>query len=179
MKTITVYCSSREIDGKYMKAAEELSSLMVKNNYDLVWGGTDKGLMREVATNVQESGGKIIGISTKMFEENGKKNADEMVMTSSIEERKEQLLKRGDAIILLPGGLGSLDELFYTLELKKLRMHDKPVVVINIDKYYDGLKEQLFRTDKEGFIHRKLKELVYFTDNPKDAISYIIDKLDK
>jgi len=177
MKTITVFCSASDLDKKYVDEAEEFGRLMVKNGYDLVWGGSDRGLMKVVASSVQKAGGKIIGITTEMFKDSRRRNADEIIITATLSERKTQLLERGGAIVLMVGGIGSIDEITHILELKKHKKHGKPIVVLDTDGFYQGLKIQMQRMEKEGFLPRKLDELVYFADSPQEAIDYLNDSL--
>lgn len=177
MKNICVFCSVNEVEEKYVKDTKILGQLMVKNGYDLVWGGSNNGLMKVIADSVQNAGGKIIGITMEMLKHKRRLNADEMIITKELSERKSLLLKRADAIILLVGGIGSLDEVTEILEFKKHNIHNKPIVVLNTDKFYEGLKMQFQKMEKEGFLTKKLDELIYFADSPKDALDYINNSL--
>lgn len=173
MKTICVFCSSGEVDKKYIDAAKELARLMVKNGYDLVWGGTNQGLMKVIADGVQNAGGKLFGVSVEIFKHKRRMNADEMIITKELPERKLLLIGKGDAIILLVGGVGSLDEISEVLELRKHNLHTKPVVILNTDNFYQGLKTQLERMEKDGFLPKKVEEFLYFAATPEEAIEYI------
>lgn len=173
MKTICVFCAANEVEEKYVKATEELGKLMVKNNFDLVWGGSDKGLMKVMADSVQNAGGKIFGVTMEFLKGHRRLNADEMIIAKDLSERKKLLLSKASAIILLVGGIGSLDEVAEMLEFKKHKLHNKPIVVLNTDKFYEGLKIQFERMDKDGFLPRKLNDLIYFADSPRQAIDYI------
>lgn len=179
MKTITVFCSASDVDEKYVTVAKTLGKRMVEHGYDLVWGGSEMGLMKVVADSVQEHGGKIHGISVEFLHDKARTNADSMYIAADLSERKKLLLEKGTAIVLLVGGVGSLDEVAEIIELKKQRHHDKPVVVINTNNYYEGLKLQLSRMYEEGFINRPLDELVSFVDTPEEAIQYISANLTK
>ena len=161
MKTIGVFCSANEVDKKYVNATVKLAKLIVENGYDLVWGGTNKGLM------------KVIGITVEFLKQGRRMNADEMIITKDISDRKSLFFNRSNAIILLVGGIGSLDEVSELLELKKHNFHNHPVVVLNTDNFYAGLKAQLQRMEKDGFLTKELKELIYFAETPKQAIQYI------
>lgn len=173
MKTVCVFCSANEVEEKYIKDTKILGQLMVKNGYDLVWGGSNKGLMKVVADAVQNAGGKIIGITMEMLKHKRRMNANEMIITKDLPERKSLLLKRANAIVLLVGGIGSLDEVTEILEYKKHDIHKKPIVVLNTDNFYGGLKMQFQRMKKDGFLTKELDELIYFANNPKDALAYI------
>lgn len=94
-------------------------------------------------------------------------------MTGDLAERKAELLARADAIVVLVGGLGTLDEVTEVLELKKHNLHDKPVVVLDTEGFYDGLRTQLRRMDEEGFLPRPLAELITFADTPAEVFAHL------
>jgi len=173
MKTICVFCSANNVAGQYVEAAEEFARLIAEHGYDLVWGGSDRGLMKVMADTVEKHGGRIIGISMEMLKGSERKLAYEMIIAKDLSSRKALLLKRSDALVLLVGGLGSLDEVTEMLELKKHDIHHKPIIVLNTNGFYDGLKQQLQRMKKEGFIRKELIDLIVFTDTPDEAIRLI------
>jgi len=170
---ITVYCSASDVGESYTKAAREFATLIAKGGHALIWGGSNKGTMKVIADAAQAAGGKIIGISVEPLKAAARPEADEMFIAKDWPERKAELLGRGDVIVVLPGGLGTLDEVTDVLEQKKHKMHDKPIVFLNTDGFYDGMKVQLQRMDAEGFLPRKLEELLYFADTPEDAMAHI------
>jgi uncharacterized protein (TIGR00730 family) len=98
------------------------------------------------------AGGRLVGISVEFLRGVARTDADEMVIAKDLAERKALLLARSDAIVVLVGGLGTLDEATEILELRKHRLHDKPVVLLNTDGFYDGLLQQLRRMEAEGFL---------------------------
>jgi uncharacterized protein (TIGR00730 family) len=177
MKTICVFCAATDIDQKYITDALEFSTLLVSHGYSLVWGGSDKGLMKVVADTVQGEGGKIFGITMELLKGTERKNADEMIIAKDLATRKSLMMSRSDALVLMVGGIGSLDEVTEMLELKKHNLHTKPIVVLNTDGFYEGLRSQLVRMKKEGFITKDLSDLIIFADTPKDAITIINTKL--
>ena len=173
MKNICVFCSTNEVEKKYVKITNQLGSLIAKNNFNLVWGGGNRGLMKVIADSVQSNGGKVFGVTMELFKGHRRMNADEMIITKDFSERKKLFLKKSDAIILLPGGVGSFDEITEIIELKKHNIHLKPIVVLNIYRFYEGLKIQLERMEKDGFLTKSLNEFLYFADTPQEAIDYI------
>ncbi len=173
MKTICIFCSINEVENKYVVDASALAQLMGENGYDLVWGGANKGLMKVVADGVQNAGGKLIGVTSTLLQHKKRTNADEMIIVENISQTKAELRKRSDAVILLAGGTGSLDEICEVIELKKHNLHAKPIVILNTDNFYAGLKTQLERMEREGFLQKKLEEFLFFAKNPKEAIDYI------
>ncbi len=129
--------------------------------------------MKVMADSVQEAGGKIYGVTMEMLKESRRMNADEMIIARDLPERKKLLLKKSDAIILLVGGIGSLDEVTEILEYKKHNVHNKPMVVLNTDNFYEGLEKQFTRMKKDGFLPKKNEKLLFFADSPSQAIEYI------
>ncbi len=170
---ICVFCSASDVGKQYTDAAREFATLLARSGNTLVWGGSNKGTMKVVADAAQSVGGKIVGITMELLKANARPNADEMLLMKDLTERKAKLLERSDAIIALPGGLGTLDEITEVLELKKHNLHNKPVGLLNTSGFYDGFKTQLERMDAEGFLPRALPELIFFADTPEDAMRYI------
>lgn len=173
MKYIGVFCSASELAEKYTKPAKAFASLITKHKYHLVWGGSDTGLMKVIASGVQDGGGKLIGVSIPVFHHVARKNADEMILAKDLGERKAKILSRSDAIVVLVGGIGTLDEATDIIELKKQGHHKKPVVFLNTENFYEGLKVQLQKMKNDGFLTVPLEELVYFADTPEDAMRFI------
>ena len=173
MKYIAVFCSANELEEKYTGPAKEFAKLLAKNKYNLVWGGTDKGLMKVMASGVSEGGGKIVGISMDLLKNLARKDADEMIIAKDLGERKATILKRSDAIVVLVGGIGTLDEITEILELKKHKIHNKPIVILNTENFYEGLKVQLQKLRDDGFLIRPLDELIYFANQPEEVIEYL------
>ncbi len=177
MKYICIFCSANDLDERYTAPAQELATLMAQNGYHLVWGGSDKGLMKIIADGVKAGGGRLVGISMKLLKSSVKKDADEIIIAKDLGERKATMLKRSDAIAVLVGGIGTLDEITEVLELKKHGIHKKPIVILNTDNFYEGLKIQLQKMKDDGFINKALEDLIFFVDKPQEAIDYINEKL--
>ncbi|MBI4098316.1 MAG: TIGR00730 family Rossman fold protein [Candidatus Levybacteria bacterium] len=182
MKYIAVFCSAQEVDEKYVKAARKFARLLAKNNYHLVWGGTDRGLMKVIASEIQKNGGKLYGITTPTFHHLARKNVDEMIIAKTLGERKAAFLEKSDAVVALIGGIGTLDEITEIIALKKTNHHDKPIVILNTEGFYEGLKVQLQKMKDEGFLKSNLagpvyEELAHFADTPEEAIKYIKNEL--
>ncbi len=172
-KTIAVFCSANDVAPKYMDAAREFGELMTQNGYDLVWGGSNKGVMKLVADTVQQQGGKIFGITMKDLESQKRDNADEMIVTATLGERLSHLQERGSAIVVMPGGYGTINEASHILEHKKHGRHNKSIIFLDTDGYWDGLKTQFKRMIADGFG----QELAFFADTPQEAIDYINSQL--
>ena len=170
---ICVFLSAADLDERYTGPAREFGTMIGARDHTLVWGGSDSGLMKVVADGVHESGGRLVGISVELFRDVARERADEMVFTKDLAERKALLLERADAIVVMAGGLGTLDEATDILEHRKNGLHDKPVVLLNTEGFYDGLTMQLRRMEDEGFLRRPVAELVYITDDGADALDYL------
>jgi len=170
---ICVFCSANDIAEKYAKPSAEFARLLAAHKHTLIWGGSDRGVMKLIASAAQEEGGKIIGISMKLLESHARKNADEMIIAKDLGERKTLMLERADAFVVLPGGIGTLDEITHILELKKHALHKKPVVILNTDDFYGGLKKQLQRMADDGFLTGAVEDYIFFANTPEEAIEYL------
>jgi uncharacterized protein (TIGR00730 family) len=170
---ICVFLSAADLDEQYTAPAREFAELIGRGGHTLVWGGSDAGLMKVVADGVRESGGRLVGVSVEFLRGFARDDADEMVITRDLAERKAQLLAKSDALVVLPGGLGTLDEATDILELRKHGLHDKPVVLLNTAGFYDGLMLQLQRMAREGFLPVPLTRLVHPATDPASAIAYL------
>lgn len=170
---VCVFLSAADLDERYTRPAREFAELIGSGGHTLVWGGSDAGLMKVVADGVRESGGRLVGVSVEFLRSFARADADEMVITRDLAERKAQLLAKSDAIVVMPGGLGTLDEATEILELRKHKLHDKPVVLLNTAGFYDGLMMQLRRMEDEGFLPVSLADLVYSADDAAGAIAYL------
>jgi uncharacterized protein (TIGR00730 family) len=170
---ICVFLSGADLDERYTRPAREFAELIGKGGHTLVWGGSDTGLMKVVADGVRETGGRLVGFSVSFLRDWARKDADEMVIAEDLAERKALLLAGSDAVVVLAGGLGTLDEATEVLELKKHKLHNKPVVLLNTAGFYDGLTLQLRRMEKEGFLPVPLAELVFVADDGAAALAHL------
>lgn len=169
---ITVFCSAYALDERYTAPARAFARALGERGHTLVWGGSHAGLMGVIADEAKAAGARLIGISVELLAHKAYSGADELVSTADLAERKAQLLQRADAIVVLVGGLGTLDEVTEVLELKKHGLHDKPVVLLDTEGFYDGMRAQLRRMEQEGFLPRPLDELVLFAPDGEAALRY-------
>ncbi|MEU1619946.1 TIGR00730 family Rossman fold protein [Streptomyces sp. NPDC008238] len=170
---ICVFLSAADLEPRYTEPARQFAELIGKGGHTLVWGGSDVGLMKVMADGVQEHGGRLVGVSVEFLAAKARKGADEMVIAADLAERKAELLARADAVVVMVGGTGTLDEATEILELKKHGLHTKPVVLLNTAGFYDGLKEQFQRMDAEGFLPLPLTDLVFFAEDGVSALAYL------
>ncbi|MFG0293539.1 MAG: TIGR00730 family Rossman fold protein [Phycisphaerales bacterium JB050] len=132
--SITVYCSSSaSVDPAFLAVAREVGTILGESGRELVYGGGSQGLMGEVARSCRESGGRVVGIITQRLREAEifDKANDENIVVNTMRERKRLLEERGDAFLILPGGLGTLEEFFEVLVGRLLGEHDKPLALVN------------------------------------------------
>ncbi|MET8634703.1 LOG family protein [Streptomyces sp. NPDC004096] len=174
---ICVFLSAADLADRYTGPARQFGELLGKGGHALVWGGSDTGLMKVVADGAQETGGRLVGVSVGFLAAKARAGADEMVIAKDLAERKRLLLEKADAVVIMVGGTGTLDEATEILELKKHGHTDKPVVLLNTAGFYDGLKEQFRRMEDEGFLPRPLTELVFFAEEPVGALAYLEESL--
>ncbi|TFL16291.1 TIGR00730 family Rossman fold protein [Jannaschia formosa] len=163
MRSICVYCGSR--DGArpaFAQAAEALGRGIAARGWRLVYGAGDVGLMGRVARAVQESGGETFGVipSHLLQLEVGKRDLTRFVVTETMHERKKVMLMNADAVIVLPGGAGTLDEFFEALTWRQLGLHDKPIIVLNVDGYWDRLSALMRAVVSDGFADPSLLDFV-------------------
>ncbi|MFF4762859.1 TIGR00730 family Rossman fold protein [Streptomyces sp. NPDC001292] len=170
---ICVFLSAADLDDRYTRPARDFARLIGKGGHSLVWGGSDTGLMKVVADGVQEAGGRLVGVSVDFLSAKARPGADEMVIARDLAERKKLLLEKAEAVVIMVGGTGTLDEATEILELKKHGRTDKPVVLLNTDGFYDGLKQQFRRMEEDRFLPRPLAELVFFAEEPTGAMAYL------
>ena len=162
MNAVCVFCgSSTGEPAIYSEAARELGIYFAQQNITLVYGGAKVGLMGIIADEVLNNGGKAIGVIPRFFsaKEIAHDNLTELIFVDSMAERKKVLADISDAFIALPGGFGTLDELFEMMTSSQLDIHRKPVGILNINHYYDHLIKQVDFMVAEKFmrpIHRQM-----------------------
>ncbi|MER5951579.1 TIGR00730 family Rossman fold protein [Streptomyces sp. NPDC001904] len=172
---ICVFLSAADLDDRYTGPAREFAELLGRGGHTLVWGGSESGLMKVVADAVHESGGGLVGVSVEFLAAKARAVTapDEMVVAADLAERKRLLMEKADAVVVMVGGTGTLDEATEILELKKHGKTDKPIVLLNSAGFYDGLKEQFRRMEDEGFLPIPLADLVFFAEEPVGALAYL------
>jgi uncharacterized protein (TIGR00730 family) len=170
---ICVFLSAADLDARYTRPAREFAELLGRRGHTLVWGGSNTGLMKLIADGVRESGGRLAGVSVDFLKHLARDDADEMVIAKDLAERKALMLAGSDAVVVMVGGLGTLDEATEILELKKHGLHYKPVVLLNTAGFYDGLILQLERMQEDGFLPLPLAELIFPADNGAAALAHL------
>jgi len=158
-RSICVFCGSRSgIDPAYQAAATELGTWLAEQGHELVYGAGDVGLMGAVAHASQDAGGRALGVIPVhlLGVENGKRDLSRFVITETMHERKKVMFMNSDAIVVLPGGAGSLDEFFEVLTWGQLGLHSKPVFLLNINGFWDPLDKLVHHVVSQGFAEGSL-----------------------
>lgn len=162
--SVCVYCGSRAgANPAYAKDAEALGTALAEAGMRLVYGAGDVGLMGTVARAAMAAGGTTFGVIPEhlLKMEVGKRDLDTFIVTETMHERKKVMVMNADAIVVLPGGAGSLDEFFEVLTWRQLGLHEKPIFLMNSAGYWDNLSDLLGHIVGEGFADRSL--LDFFT----------------
>lgn len=171
--SIAVFCgASRRIPEAFAREAETLGRLLAENDFGLVYGGGDIGLMGALARAVHAHGGHVAGyIPTALRQREGVAYtvADELHVTADLFERKREIFARANGFVVLPGGLGTLEEFLEIVTLRQLGDHDKPVVVVNSRRYFNPLFDFLEEATELGFMP-ETRSLFTVVDDPESAI---------
>jgi len=170
IQAVAVFCGSQAGDHPmYPTHAEALGRGLAVKGIRLVYGGGAKGLMGAVANAHLEAGGHVTGIIPQILSnfEHQHTGLTELVITKDMHERKRLLYERCDAAIVLPGGFGTLDELFEMLTWNQLSIHDKPIAILNTSGFYGPLMQYLLHLEKSGFLYGHLSDRVRLYDTPE------------
>ncbi len=171
ISSLCVFCGSKKgADPAHEAAARRLGELMVERGVTLVFGGGRIGLMGVVADTVLAGGGRAIGVIPEFLKdlEVGNDDVTEQIVTGSMHERKTRMFELSNGFVVLPGGLGTLDETLEIITWKQLRLHSKPVVIVNTGNYWSVLEDLVRRTVEGGFAHPAVAELFTLVDGPDD-----------
>ncbi|NMA02882.1 MAG: TIGR00730 family Rossman fold protein [Clostridia bacterium] len=175
-KYICVYSSSSTvIDKVYFEVARKLGVEMARKKYGLIFGGGMVGLMGETAKGIHQESGKVIGVIPEVLNKPGivYSLCDELVVTETLRERKAIMDERSAGFIALPGGFGTLEELLEIITLKQLQYHNKPIVILNIQGFYDGLIEVFEKIIELKFAKNDCRQLYFVTEDVGEALDYI------
>jgi uncharacterized protein (TIGR00730 family) len=141
-KSLCVFCgASNAVDKKYLQAGADFGKLLASRGITLVYGGGDCGVMGAVANSTMKNGGHVTGVFPVSLRniENEHQSLTEIIIVNTMHERRQNMFERSDAFIVVPGGFGTMDEMFEILTWKQLLLHDKPVVIFNYQGYWDPL----------------------------------------
>lgn len=177
MKICVFGAASNEIDPKYISECEILGEEMAKRGHNLVFGAGKNGMMGAAARGVKKGGGSVTGVIPNFFREESIEQifdeCDELIYTETMAERKTKMEDLADAFIVVPGGIGTFEELFEILTLKQLSRHTKPIVIYDVKGYYKKLEEFLQIAFDERFIRKDCRMLYEKCATPDEALTYI------
>ena len=172
LSSVAVFCGSKEgANPLYVLQAAALGKLIAQHKILLICGGGNKGIMGAVANGVLENGGQVIGIIPELLLgwEQQHQGVSEMIVVENMHIRKRMMYEKCNAAIILPGGFGTLDELFELLTWNQLSIHDKPIYILNTGGYYDLLLQHMQRMMDEEFLYGSLENAFTIVSEP-DAI---------
>lgn len=186
MKRVCVFCgSSFGVNPAYAKAANDLGNAIAKRNICLVYGGARVGLMGEIASTVIRAKGEVIGVIPKdlVEKEVAHGNLSDLRIVGSMHERKSLMAELSDGFIALPGGFGTIEEIFEVITWAQLSFHDKPCGFLNINGYYDHLIKFLDHSLEKNFIVPEHRAMIIIDDDPESLLdkflNYVPPKIDK
>ena len=176
IESVAVFCGSHS--GKnpvFAQHVKELGKLLAMLKVKLVYGGGQKGLMGILADSVLKHEGQIMGIIPELLIESElqHKGLSELAVVPDMHTRKKMIYDRCDAVIVLPGGFGTMDELFEILTWNQLKIHSKKIYILNSDGFYNYLHKHLTLMAGEGFLHQELNEAIYFCSTPIELFNKI------
>ena len=178
MKNISIFCGAHEgKNPKYAQSAKIISEAIAKKGINVIFGGGNVGLMKIISDTALDNGVEVLGISLKSLHalELANPRLNEIVVTDTLLDRKDEFMSRSDAFIVLPGGVGSLDELAEIMASNQLGIINKPVGILNTEGYYDHLLKWFDKAVEEGFISSaNLKELLV-SDNPEELVDLVVN----
>ncbi len=175
---ICVYgAASPTIDPAFIEAVEILGKKMAQRGHSLVFGGGGNGLMGAAARGVRAGGGYILGVIPKFFDEENVEAicdfCDELIQPDTMRQRKQIMEDNADAFIVVPGGIGTFEEFFEILTLKQLCRHNKPIVLYNLQGYYNEIEQVMEQAMKKNFIRDNCKALYEITDDLEQLFVYL------
>ena len=177
--SVLVFCGSRSgTDPAYAKAARDLGAAIAGHGWRLVYGAGDVGLMGAVADAAIAAGGDTLGVIPEHLvpRELGRRDLTRYLVTETMHERKKVMFMNADVVALLPGGAGSLDELFEVLTWAQIGLHRKPIIIVNTNGYWDKLIQLIEHVIAQGFADQSLQDYLTVVDGP-DAFAAKVSTL--
>lgn len=171
INSVTVFCgSSIGILPDYQNSAKELGRKLAAEHITLIYGGASKGLMGVLSNEMMRDGGKVIGIIPEILSDKELKNdrLSELIVTIDMHSRKKMLYQKGDAFIVLPGGLGTMDEFFEAVTWNQIGIYQKEIFIINTAGYWDPLIALIENMSQNGFLYKRIFDLVTVVSSPNE-----------
>ncbi len=179
-KSVCIYCaSSRSVPEIYFSEAEKLALALVKNNCSIIYGGGAVGLMGKIADTAMDAGGEVIGIIPRFMVEVewGHTNITRLITVEDMPQRKNLLMNKADAIVALPGGTGTLEELIEVISLKRLELFNKPIIILNTNGYYNELVSFMQKMVDQKFLESRHLEIYTIINDADEVVPAIMAQL--
>ena len=176
METICIFAGSSVGNRKiYTETAKDLAASIIDHGYKIVFGGGSNGLMGILADSAIDAGGHITGRITEQLNniEVGHKGLSELVIVETMHDRKKEMAERSDAVVCLPGGVGTWEEFFESLTWNQLGLQSKPIILLNLDDYYSLLSEFVEHSVAEGFLPRSTANELIFVNSIAEVIEQL------
>jgi len=176
--TVCVYCGSRPgVDPAHVQAARQTGQIIGQSGWQLVYGGGRVGLMGVVADAVLASGGRVVGVIPRKLRERevGHNELTEIHVVDTMHQRKQMMAERADAFLALPGGIGTLEELFEVWTWRQIGYHDQPIGVLNVTSFYDGLLAFMQSTVNSGFLDQNQLDGIHVSNNAAELLGRLHD----
>ena len=177
MQSVCVYCaSSTQIDEKYFRAAEELGTLIAQRGLRLITGAGKLGLMKSVQDAALAAGGEAVGVIPTFMVREGwhHEGLTQLIETASMHERKQIMADLSDGVIALPGGCGTMEELLEIITWKQLGLYVNPIIILNVDGFYDHLLAQLSKAVEDNFMRSIHADIWRVATTPEEAIELLL-----
>ena len=177
MQSVCVYCaSSTQIDEKYFRAAEELGTLIAQRGLRLITGAGKLGLMNSVQDTALAAGGEAVGVIPTFMVREGwhHEGLTQLIETASMHERKQIMADLSDGVIALPGGCGTMEELLEIITWKQLGLYVNPIIILNVDGFYDHLLAQLSKAVEDNFMRSIHADIWRVATTPEEAIELLL-----
>ena len=176
INSLAVFCGSKNGNNPlYLQHAIEIGALLAKHKITLVYGGGNVGIMGKLADTVMANGGKVVGIIPKVLleweREHG--NITELIISDDMHARKKSLYEMCDAALILPGGFGTMDELFEILTWNQLSIHDKKIFILNSSGFYNHIISHIQQLKEEKFLYEKAEKSITILNEPSDLVKYL------
>ena len=175
-KIMCVYCSSsNNLPEKFYVVSKELGEKLAQKGFDMVYGGTTVGMMGVIANNALQNGAEVIGVIPERIASFGLKHPElaKVIVTKDMRERKATMEKYADVFVAMPGGFGTFEEIFEILVAKQLGYHDKPVIFVNFDGYYDNMIKMFDTLYENNFAKEEMKSLYFIANSVDEIFEYV------
>lgn len=176
INSLCVYCGSRfGQNGRFKKIAKDFGHILASEKIRLVYGGGNVGLMGTIANSVMTNGGDVTGIIPRHLDEEevGLKDATDFFVVDNMHERKRMMFDHSDVFVALPGSIGTLDETIEVITWKQLQLHAKPIIIVNVDHYWDPLLTLIDNFISQEFTSPATRDLFHVVERVEDVVPYL------